>query len=104
ESGRNAGYGALAAKAATLAPPDLDAVTLKEPRDFKIIGRPLRSVDNPAIVTGKPLFGIDVTLPGMLYAVFQKCPVFGAKLLHANTDAIKVLPGVRDAFEVRGGG
>ncbi len=103
ESGRSANYGSLAAKAAAIAPPDLDAVTLKEARDFKVIGRSLRSVDNPAIVTGKPLFGIDVTVPGMLYAVFQKCPVFGGKLLHSNTDAIKVLPGVRDAFEVRGG-
>ena len=54
-------------------------------------------------MTGKPLFGIDVTRPGMLYAVFQKCPVFGGKVVSANTDAIKTLPGVRDAFVVKGG-
>ena len=53
-------------------------------------------------MTGKPLFGIDVTRPGMLYAVFQKCPVFGGKVVSANTDTIKSLPGVRDAFVVKG--
>jgi isoquinoline 1-oxidoreductase beta subunit len=103
KSSRSAGYGELVEKAATLPAPALESVALKSPRDFKLIGRAMRSVDNPAIVTGKPLFGIDVTVPGMLYAVFQKSPVFGGKLLHANTEAIKALPGVRDAFVVRGG-
>ena len=102
-SRRSAGYGALAAKAATLPAPDLNSVTLKDISDFKIIGRPIRGVDTPAIVTGQPLFGIDVSLPGMLHAVFQKCPVFGGKVVRANTDAIKSLPGVRDAFVVKGG-
>jgi len=102
-SGRSATYGALAAKAATLPVPDLAAVKLKDISDFKIVGRPMRGVDTPAIVTGQPLFGIDVTVPGMLYAVFQKCPVFGGKVGHANTEAIKSLPGVRDAFVVKGG-
>ena len=60
-------------------------------------------MDSPLIVAGKPLFGIDVALPGMLYAVFQKCPVFGGKVASANTDAIKSLPGVRHAFVVKGG-
>jgi len=55
-------------------------------------------VDNAAIVSGKPLFGIDVKLPGMLYAVYEKGPAFGAKVGTANVAAIKALPGVRDCF------
>jgi len=102
-TGRGLSYGALAAKAASLPAPDLAAVKLKDPKDFRIIGQSMRGVDNPLIVTGKPLFGIDVTLPGMLYAVFQKCPVFGGKVVSANTDTIKSLPGVHDAFVVKGG-
>ena len=79
----------------------LQAVALKDPKNFKIIGKPLPGVDNPQIVTGQPLFGIDVTVPGMLYAVFQKCPVFGGKVASANLERLKALPGVHDAFVVR---
>jgi isoquinoline 1-oxidoreductase beta subunit len=82
--------------------PNLRDVTLKDPKTFKIIGRRIPGVDNIKVVTGQKLFGIDVEVPGMLHAVFQKCPVFGGRIVSANTDAIKKLPGIHDAFIVRG--
>ena len=100
---RTLSYGRLAAKAATLPAPDLAQVPLKGPRNFKIIGKSHTGVDSPLVLAGKPLFGIDVSVPGMLYAVFVKSPVFGGTTVNANLDAVKSEPGVRDAFIVSGG-
>ncbi|HXW39651.1 MAG TPA: molybdopterin cofactor-binding domain-containing protein [Xanthobacteraceae bacterium] len=102
-SGRSASYGALAADAATMPVPNLASVKLKDAKDYKIIGHSVSGVDSPLVVKGAPLFGIDVTVPGMLYAVFQKCPVFGGKVVSANLETVKALPGVRHAFVVEGG-
>jgi isoquinoline 1-oxidoreductase beta subunit len=102
-SNRQVSYGALATKAATLTAPDMETVKLKEPKDFTIIGKGMPGVENHKIVTGQPIFGIDVTVPGMLYAVFEKSPVFAAKVKSANVDAIRKEPGVKHAFVVDGG-
>jgi isoquinoline 1-oxidoreductase beta subunit len=102
-SRRMLGYGELAERAAALPTPDAASVRLKDPKEFKIIGKATPGVDNRKIVTGEPLFGIDVTLPGMLYAHFEKSPVFGAKVASANVAELKGMPGVRDAFVVDGG-
>jgi isoquinoline 1-oxidoreductase beta subunit len=99
-SNRSLGYGEVAAEAAALPVPMLSAVPLKAPKDYKIIGTPKRGFDTRNVVTGKPVFSLDFTLPGMLVAVYEKAPVYGAKVASANLDEIKALPGVRHAFVV----
>jgi isoquinoline 1-oxidoreductase beta subunit len=101
-SGRKATYGALAAKAATLPAPDLASIKLKDPKTYAIIGQAKGGIDSPRVLNGEPLFGIDMVLPGMRYAVYVKSPVFGAKLKSCDLDAVKKQPGVTDAFVVEG--
>ena len=102
-SNRKATYGALAARAATMAQPDPKSLKLKDPKDYRIVGKPHAQVDTAAIVTGKPLFGIDVVVPGMLYATFEKAPVYGAGVASCDLAAAKAVKGVRNAFVVEGG-
>ncbi len=97
-TGRRLGFGELVARASALPVPDEGSVVLKDPRDFSLMGTRVGGVDNPRVVTGQPLFGIDQRRPGMVYAVFQASPVWGARPLSANLDHVKALPGVRDAF------
>lgn len=101
-SGKSAGYGELASRAASLAPPKLRDAQLKNPKEYRIIGKSKAGVDNHAIVTGKPIFGIDIEVPGMLHAVIQKCPVYGGKVKSANMDAIRKMPGVRHVLTLDG--
>ena len=102
-SGRSASYGDLAAKAAVVPAPSLDSVKLKDPKDYRIIGHSQAGVDTHSIVTGKPIFGIDIKLPGMLYASIEKAPVFAGKVKTANLDEVKALPGVRHVLIIDGG-
>jgi isoquinoline 1-oxidoreductase beta subunit len=99
-SNRTAGYGELAAKAASLPAPDVKTLKMKDPADYKIIGHPTSGYDVKAIATGKQTFCMDVTTPGMMFAVYEKCGVFGGKVVSANLDEIKKLPGVKNAFVI----
>jgi len=102
KSNRTATYASLSSRVASMTPPSADAVkaAYKDPKNFKIIGKPIKGVDNAAIVTGKPSFSIDLEPQGTLFAVFEKCPVFGGKAMSANLDEVKALPGVKHAFIV----
>lgn len=101
-SGRSAGYGELASAVASRPVPALKDVKFKDAKDYRIIGKSQRGVDMHAIATGKPIFNIDVELPGMLHAVIVKCPVFGGKVKSANTEEVSNLPGVHKVIVIEG--
>jgi isoquinoline 1-oxidoreductase beta subunit len=101
-SGRKIAYAALVPIAAALPVPDLESVRLKDESTFQIIGQSVRDPDKAKVVTGEQLFGIDVKVPGMKYAVFQKGPVFDAAVKSVNSDEIKNLPGVTQVLVLQG--
>ncbi len=103
-SRRSASFGQLASKAAAMPLPNPETLKLKDRKNWKLMGTRVGGVDNESLVTGKPLFGVDVQLPNMKVAVFQKCDAVGGKPVSANLDEIKMLPGVVDAFIVEGTG
>ena len=103
-SGRKLTYGALAKDASTQPVPEIANVPLKTRAQYKLLGKRFTGVDNPKVVTGQPLFGIDVKMPGMLYASYTKCPAVGGKVKNANLDEIKKMPGIVDAFVIDGTG
>ena len=102
-SGRSLTYGEIATDAAKIAAPDPAKVKLKDPKDFTIIGRAIGGIDSPRIVKGEPIFGVDTQLPGMKYAAFERAPVFGARLVSADIEAAKAVPGVEDVIVMKGG-
>ncbi len=102
-SGRTRAYETLLDTAATLRTPSVSDLELKNrPEDFKLLGTFVPGVDNAKILTGQPLFGCDVRLDGMLYAVFEKSPAFGGRVRSANLDGVLAQPGVTHAFVVEG--
>ncbi len=100
-SRRRLSFGQLAEAAAKLAPPT--QVQLKDPKDYKIIGKPTKRLDSLDKVTGRAAFGLDVRLPGMLTAVIARPPVFGARLKGFDAAKAKALPGVKAVFAVNAG-
>jgi len=103
-SGRTAAYGSLAAAAARMPVPDPRSLKLKARSEYRLIGKRYRGVDDPKVVRGEPLFGIDVQRPGMVYANYTKCPAAGGKVRSFNVDEIKAERGVLDAFAMDGTG
>ena len=101
-SGRSASYAELAAGAAAQPLPALASLRLKDPADYRILGHSQTGVDTTGITTGQPLYGIDVVIPGMRYAVIERCPVFGGKVKRANIEHVRSLPGVRQVLVVAG--
>jgi isoquinoline 1-oxidoreductase beta subunit len=103
-SGKTASYGELAEAAAKMPVPDAATLKLKARSEYRLLGKRYSGVDNRKVVTGQPLFGIDVQVPGMVYASYTKCPAVGGKVASANLDEIKKMTGVLDAFVVDGTG
>jgi isoquinoline 1-oxidoreductase beta subunit len=97
-SGRRLAYAALIDRADDLTPPK-DPV-LKDPKDFKLIGKPLKRLDTPDKVNGKVVYGIDVMPPGVKFATIAACPVFGGKVGHIDDSKAKTLPGVRQVVQL----
>ena len=99
-SGQRLSYGELVTAAMKLQVPRADEIKLKEARDFRIIGKDTPRVDIPSKVNGSAKFGIDVRVPGMLFAVIARCPHFGGKLQSFDGSAAKSVPGVRAVFTI----
>jgi len=97
-SGRTTTYGKVAEAAAKIEPPK--EVVLKDPKDWKIAGKPLKRLDTPPKVTGEQVYGIDLKLPGMLCAAIKDCPVFGGKLTSFDAAKVQGMPGVKHVVKV----
>ena len=103
-SGSRLPYTELAAAAAEMPVPPADSLRLKTPDQYRLLGTRITGVDNEALVRGEALFGIDQSLPGMKFAVYQKCPAQRGAVKSFNSKEIKNLPGVLDAFSLEGNG
>jgi len=97
-TGRTVSYGKVAEAAAKLTPPD--KVPLKDPKDWKLIGKSMKRLDTLPKVTGAQVYGFDLRLPGMLTATIKDCPVFGGTVKSFDADKVKGMPGVRHVLPV----
>src|SRR5262245_16544171 len=97
-SGRTVSFGNIAAVAAKLDPPK--DVKLKDPKDWKIAGKPAKRLDVSDKVQGKPIYGIDVRVPNMLYASLVQCPVFKGTLKSVDDSKLSRMPGVRKVVKL----
>ena len=103
-SGRRVHYRDLAETAATLPVPDAETLRLKSRAEYRLLNTRVRATDGRDLVTGRPTYASDVRIPGMLYAMYVKCPRIGGKVRSANLDDVRRLPGVVDAFALEGNG
>ncbi len=99
-SNRQTTFGRVATAAAKLPVPDLKTMTLKDPKSWKIAGKPVRRLDTADKLDGRKIYAIDVKLPGMLNAAIKASPVFGGKLTSFDAAKIKSMPGVRHVVKV----
>jgi isoquinoline 1-oxidoreductase beta subunit len=100
-NGKKATYGSLAAAASKLPVPE--KVAIKDPKDFRIVGKRVPRLDTPAKTNGTAEFGMDVKLPGMVYASLEQCPVIGGKVKSFDGSKAKAMPGVVDVVQIRDG-
>jgi isoquinoline 1-oxidoreductase beta subunit len=102
-SNRKVSYGKVAAAAAKLTPPDPKSIKLKDPKDWKIAGKPVKRLDTANKLNGSQVYSIDLKLPGMLHAAIKQSPVFGGKLASFDESKIAGMPGVKRALKVNDG-
>ncbi|HSE00118.1 MAG TPA: molybdopterin cofactor-binding domain-containing protein [Burkholderiales bacterium] len=101
-SGRSTSYGKVAAAAAKLTPPDPKSITLKNPKDWKIAGKPMKRLDTADKLNGSKVYSIDLKLPGMVYAAVKACPVYGGKLVSWDESKVSRMPGFSGVIQVDG--
>ncbi|HEX6064850.1 MAG TPA: molybdopterin cofactor-binding domain-containing protein, partial [Longimicrobiales bacterium] len=99
-SRRTTSYGKVAAAAAKLPAPDPKSIKLKDPRSWKVAGKPMKRLDTADKVNGRQMYAIDLKLPGMVHAAVKACPVFGGKLVSFDESKIKGMRGVHRAVRV----
>ena len=99
-TGRRVRYGDLVDTASKLPVPEAGKISLRDPKQFRIAGKPVPRVDTPAKLDGTAIFGLDVRVPQMLFSVIARCPHFGGKLVRFDDSDAKAVPGVKAVFAV----